>query len=118
MLVLFSFVALVVFGESAWATSVQENQALPYEAWLASVKKSISGPVAIGLSLIGIVGCGAMLIFGGEISTFLKTLVYIVLVMAFLVGASTLMDKFFTDGAVIMVMQSTATGSGGLQWLV
>lgn len=74
---------------------------LPYESWLATLQKSLTGPVAFSVSLIGIVSCGATLIFaGGEIGRFLRTLIYLVLVMTLLVGSNSLMTRFF-NGAVI-----------------
>lgn len=52
-------------------------------------------------SFIGIVSCGATLILAGdEINKFMRSLIYIVLVMTLLVGANSLMTRFF-NGAVI-----------------
>lgn len=69
---------------------------LPYENWLKALQTSLTGPVAFSISLIGIVSAGATLIFaGGEISRFMRTIIYIVLVMTFLVGANSLMTEFF-----------------------
>lgn len=74
---------------------------LPYESWLSTLQKSLTGPVAFSVSLIGIVSCGATLIFaGGEIGRFLRSLIYLVLVMTLLVGSNSLMTRFF-NGAVI-----------------
>ena len=74
---------------------------LPYEAWLTKLQQSMTGPVAFSVSLIGIVGAGGVLIFGGELNAFLRTLVFIVLVMALLVGANTMMSGIFGAGAVV-----------------
>ena len=57
--------------------------------------------MAFSVSLIGIVGAGGVLIFGGELNAFLRTLVFIVLVMALLVGANTMMSGLFGTGAVV-----------------
>lgn len=76
---------------------------LPYESWLASLRNSITGPVAFSLSIIGIVMAGAALIFGGEISGFFKTLIFLVLVMSLLVGSQSLLSNFFMQGAEIKV---------------
>ena len=66
--------------------SASAGGGLPYEAWLTKLQQSMTGPVAFSVSLIGIVGAGGVLIFGGELNAFLRTLVFIVLVMALLVG--------------------------------
>ncbi len=70
--------------------------ALPYESWLMSLQASLTGPVAFSISIIGIVSAGATLIFaGGEIKAFMRSIIYIILVMSLLMGASTLMSDFF-----------------------
>lgn len=74
---------------------------LPYESWLTNLRNSVTGPVAFTLSLIGIVVAGGILIFGGELNGFFRTLIFIVLVMALLVGAQNMMGSFFGRGAEI-----------------
>lgn len=75
--------------------------ALPYESWLTNLRNSVTGPVAFTLSIIGIVVAGGILIFGGELNGFFRTLIFIVLVMALLVGAQNMMSTFFGRGAEI-----------------
>lgn len=74
---------------------------LPYEGWLANLRNSITGPFAFTAALIGIVGAGAVLIFGGELNGFLRSMIFIVLVMALIVGAQNLMSGLFGRGAEI-----------------
>lgn len=74
---------------------------LPYEPWLVQLQNSVTGPVAFSLSLIGIVIAGGVLIFGGDLNGFFRTLIFIVLVMALLVGAQNIMSTLFGKGAVI-----------------
>jgi type IV secretion system protein TrbC len=69
-------------------------QTLPYEQGLATFRTSMTGPVPFMISLVGIIGCGAMLIFGGEISGFLRTMVFIVLVVSVIVEASSIVELF------------------------
>ncbi|WP_274968942.1 TrbC/VirB2 family protein [Succinimonas amylolytica] len=76
------------FADPAFATD------LPWEDGLKTVKESLTGPVATALAIIGMVGAGAMLIFGGEISGFLKSVCYMVLVVAFLISGSSLLEVF------------------------
>ncbi len=96
---------LVVGFTLAFASHAHASAAagggLPYEAWLTKLQASLTGPVAFSVSLIGIVGAGGVLIFGGELNAFLRTLVFIVLVMALLVGANTMMSGLFGTGAVV-----------------
>lgn len=74
---------------------------LPYESWLENLRNSVTGPVAFALSIIGIVIAGGVLIFGGDLNGFFRTLIFIVLVMALLVGAQNVMSTFFGRGAEI-----------------
>ena len=90
----------LAFADQAHA-SAAAGGGLPYEAWLTKLQESLTGPVAFSVSLIGIVGAGGVLIFGGELNAFLRTLVFIVLVMALLVGANTMMSGLFGTGAVV-----------------
>lgn len=94
---LFSLLFLSV--DQAQAT-VGAGGALPYETWLVSLRNSVTGPVAFTLSIMGIVAAGGILIFGGELNAFFRTLIFIVLVMALLVGANNVMSNLF-QGAVI-----------------
>jgi type IV secretion system protein TrbC len=81
-------VASILFPESALAV----GEPLPYEAGIDVLIESLQGPVPFIISLVGIVACGAMLIFGGEISGFMRTMVFIVLVVSVIVQASTIIS--------------------------
>lgn len=100
----FSIISLLGFfllTDNAHA-SVGGGGALPYESWLVNLRNSVTGPVAFTLSIVGIVVAGGILIFGGELNAFFRTLIFIVLVMALLIGANNIMSNLF-QGAVIPV---------------
>jgi type IV secretion system protein VirB2 len=80
---------------------------LPYESWLMNLRNSVTGPVAFSLSMIGIVVAGGALVMGGDLSGFFRTLIFIVLVFAFLVGAQNMMSNFFGRGAEIAATGQT-----------
>jgi type IV secretion system protein VirB2 len=61
---------------------------LPYEAPLASLQKSVTGPVASGVATIALVACVGVLLFGGEINGLMKTLLFVVLGASIIVGAT------------------------------
>lgn len=92
--------AFLLFTPDVFASS-GSGGGLPYESWLTKVRNSVTGPVAFTVSIVGIVGAGALLIFGGEINGFIKTLVFIVLVAALLVGAQNLLTTITGTGAII-----------------
>lgn len=77
---------------------------LPYESWLVNLRNSVTGPVAFALSVIGIVIAGGVLIFGGDLNGFFRTLIFLTLVMALLVGAQNVMSTFFGRGAELAAL--------------
>jgi type IV secretory pathway VirB2 component (pilin) len=77
---------------------------LPYESWLTALRNSATGPVAFTLSIIGIIVAGGVLIFGGDLNGFFRTLIFVVLVMALLVGAQNMMTTFFGAAAEVSVI--------------
>lgn len=89
-----------LFAPHAMASAMQGG-GLPYESWLTKLQDSVTGPVAFTLSIVGIVIAGGVLIFGGELNAFFRTLCFLTLVMALLVGAQNIMTNFFGHGAVI-----------------
>lgn len=93
------FLILVLGVEFALASTGAGK--LPWESGLKDVVDSITGPVAFGISVIALVGVGAGLIFGGEISTFMKTAAYVVLVIAFIVSAVNIVQLFGGKGMLI-----------------
>ena len=83
LLILLTFFAVVPHAMA----SAAQGGGLPYEAWLTKLQQSMTGPVAFSISIIGIVVAGGVLIFGGELNAFVRTLIFVVLVMGLLVGA-------------------------------
>ena len=77
---------------------------LPYESWLTNLRNSVTGPVAFAVSIVGIVVAGSVLIFGGDLNGFFRTLIFLVLVMALIVGAQNMMSTFFGRGAEITLI--------------
>lgn len=97
---LVSILALIALPETALAADAKGG-GLPYESWLTNLRQSVTGPVAFALSIIGLVVAGGVLIFGGELNAFFRTLIFLVLVMALIIGANNMMTTFFGQGAEI-----------------
>lgn len=47
------------------ASAASAGSGLPYEVWLSALQRSATGPIAFTIALLGIIGCGATLIFAG-----------------------------------------------------
>ena len=101
---------MALLSSPAMASSNAVASVLPYEAWLATFQKSLTGPVAFSVALIGIVVGGISLILGsGEVSHFVRTIIYIIMVMSMLIGANSLMTNFFNGASIPMPEQAAFT---------
>lgn len=96
--------ALLLFAPHPAFASEGTGGSLPYESWLVNLRNSVTGPVAFALSVIGIVIAGGVLIFGGDLNGFFRTLIFLTLVMALLVGAQNVMSTFFGRGAELAAL--------------
>lgn len=94
--------ALMFIPDFAHAASAAGG-GLPWESPLEKLKDSITGPVAIGISLIAITVSGAMLIFGGEINEFGRRMIMVVLVIAVIVFAAQVLSSLTGKSATIPV---------------
>jgi type IV secretory pathway VirB2 component (pilin) len=101
VLIMFGAFALLMLLASHAQAASGAGGGLPYEDWLTRIRQSITGPVAFAVSVIAIVAAGAMLIFGGDMNGFMKTLVFIVLVLAFVIAAQNTLSAITGTGAVI-----------------
>lgn len=74
---------------------------LPWETPLNLVALSLTGPVALSVSLIALMVAGGTLVFGGELNEFARRACVAVLAIAFLVlGAGFMTTLFGVAGAV------------------
>ena len=101
---MFALLAFFLLAPQHAFASEGTGGSLPYEGWLTNLRNSVTGPVAFALSIIGIVIAGGVLIFGGDLNGFFRTLIFLVLVMALLVGAQNVMSTFFGRGAEIAAL--------------
>jgi type IV secretion system protein TrbC len=102
------FAFLLLSPDSTFA-SEGGGGGLPYETWLTNLRNSVTGPVAFALAIIGIVVAGGVLIFGGDLNGFFRTLIFIVLVMALIIGAQNILGTFFGRGAEIASLKQAAS---------
>jgi type IV secretion system protein TrbC len=98
--------ALVVVFMPGMAWAAQAGAGLAWEGPLQTLTRSIQGPVAFAISLLGVVVCGAMLVFGGEINEFVRRAIMLVLVVAMIAFAANILTGLFNYGAVIPITGS------------
>ncbi|PVZ82648.1 conjugal transfer protein TrbC [Serratia sp. S1B] len=85
---------------------------LPFDDWLTNIRTSITGPFAFTAAIIGIVAAGAMLIFGGDMNGFMRTLIFIVLVLSLLVAAQNTLSAITGQGAELAAILTNAKIGG------
>ena len=100
---------MVVFGaalivtwwlDPAWAVT---TGTMPWEGPLKTLMKSVTGPVAMAISLLGVAVCGGMLIFGGELGEFTRRAVMLVMVIALLTGSAGIITTLFGSATALVL---------------
>lgn len=94
------FVGLFMFVEPTFAAATAGG-GLPFDSWLTKIQNSITGPFAFTASILGIVGAGATMIFGGDMNGFMRTMITIVLVLSFVIAAQNTLQVITGKGAEI-----------------
>jgi type IV secretion system protein VirB2 len=86
---------VVTAAAPAFATTTGGNptQGLPWEQPLDTIRTSLTGPVAIAISVIALFAAGAGLVFGDEMSNFVKRVLIGVMSLALLVAGSSFLSN-------------------------
>ena len=93
---------LALFAAAASRASASSGAGLPWEGALAKIQQSLSGPVAMSISIIAVVVAGGMLIFGGELGDFARKVIMLVLVISLLVAANSIISTLFSTGGAML----------------
>jgi len=100
---------LAALASTPMAHASTSSSSLPWETPLKTVSDSLTGPVALSISVCALFACGATLVFGGEMTEFVKRALYAVMAIAFIVGGSSVMSSVFgVSGSLISDANSTA----------
>jgi len=100
----FLTMAGLALASNALAYASTSTTGLPWETPLQTVQQSLTGPVAAGISVVGIAAGGMALVFGGELSEFAKRSCYAVIATAVIVGAGTIMSTLFSSSSAVIAM--------------
>ncbi|AGH55381.1 TrbC/VirB2 family protein [Legionella pneumophila] len=101
MLIALGLMIVLLLGTEPSFASSTSGGGLPFDTWLTKISNSITGPFAFSVSIIGLVAAGAALIFGGDMNGFMRTLIFIVLVLAFIIAAKNTLSAITGKGAQI-----------------
>jgi type IV secretion system protein VirB2 len=94
---------LLLIGAQTLLAGGAGGGGLPWETPLNRVAQSMTGPVALSISLIALMVAGGTLVFGGELSEFARRSCVAVLAIAFLVlGAGFMTTLFGVGGAIVL----------------
>ncbi|WP_299693418.1 TrbC/VirB2 family protein [uncultured Vibrio sp.] len=92
-----------LFASACSFSSYASSTGMPWEDPLTRIVDSITGPVAFGASVLGIVVAGGSLLFGGDLDGFVQKIMILALVVAVVVGATNLLGTLFgVSGALIL----------------
>ena len=97
--ILFLIVGIILMAGTAYASS---SAGMPWERPMEIIMRSLTGPVAFFISVIALVVCVITLIWGAEISDIFKRLIYAVILISVLVGASGLLSKLFGISSAVI----------------
>jgi type IV secretory pathway VirB2 component (pilin) len=75
--------------------------ALPWDTSLTTLETDLTGPTAFTLAMLAIFVAGVALVFGGELSHFVRAMVFSVMVAALLVGIANVAAALGIAGAVV-----------------
>ena len=96
----------VTLMRTAFSTVVRESQDLAcgvFDTRGSMIAQSLTGPVALSISLIALMVAGGTLVFGGELSEFARRSCVAALAIAFLVlGAGFMTTLFGVGGATVL----------------
>ena len=85
---------MAMAASSGGGTGVPTTGGVPWEAALTRLISTLSGNTALYISMIGLFFAGGILIFGGEMGSFTRMVMMVVLVGSMLAGVGSLVMKF------------------------
>lgn len=95
---------VILFPSIAFAAGAGGGGAMPWDAPLTNIETDLSGTTATAIALIAMVGVMGVLIFGGEINHFVRTLCFIVFCASVLVAGNNLFTTLGIAGASVAVL--------------
>lgn len=92
------FLFLLLFPDMAHASST----GMPWESPLSKLVRSITGPVAFAVSVLAIIAAVGGLLFGGELSGLIKTMIFLAMGIAIIVFATNVLKSLFSVSSTLI----------------
>jgi type IV secretory pathway VirB2 component (pilin) len=94
------FILVLVLPAVAMAAGAGGG-AMPWDNPVQKLQQDLTGPFAYAISLLALICCGIILVFGGEINEFVRRLLYAIMVAAFLVAVQNTATALGIAGATV-----------------
>jgi type IV secretion system protein VirB2 len=82
---------------------------MPWEDPLSKIVDSVTGPMAFGVSVLGVVVAGFALVFGGQLDGFVQKIAILALVIAVIVMATNVMSALFGISSTVVAIGALET---------
>lgn len=82
------------------------SSGMPWEDPLSKIVDSVTGPIAFGISVLGVVVAGLTLVFGGQLDGFVQKIAILSLVIALIVLSVNVMSSLFGISSTLVTMHS------------
>lgn len=99
-----SVAGLLAFLTSLPAHAAATGGLSQLEGPITTISKSLTGPVALAVGLIGMMIAGGMLVFGGELGDWGKRMTYLGLVLALLLTANQFIPQLFPNASAVVAV--------------
>jgi type IV secretion system protein VirB2 len=96
-----TFAFVVVIASTAYAAATIGGGTMPWATPLQNLRADITGPTASALALVGVVLVMGILIFGGELNHFGRSICFIILTASVLVGGNNILTGIGIAGATV-----------------
>jgi type IV secretory pathway VirB2 component (pilin) len=93
--------AMLIVVATAPAFAAAGGTALPWEGPLKTIQDSLTGPVATTIAIVALFAAGAGLVFGDEMSNFVKRVLIGVMSLALLIAGSGFLTSLNLTGFTI-----------------
>jgi type IV secretion system protein VirB2 len=101
-------VCLLMLPALAHASS---STGMPWEGPLMKIVDSVTGPIAFGVSVLGVVVAGLALVFGGQLDGFIQKVAILALVVSLIVMATNVMSSVFGVSSTVVEAPPTHVSS-------
>lgn len=88
------------FVTQADATTISGS--MPWDSALSTIIAQLTGPVALAIAIGAFFVAGAILVFGEDMSAFVRRLLMVIIAVALLVGGSTFLTALFPSMSAVI----------------